>query len=165
MAPIGTPILTLFPPDVESASLGRRSPELKPHKEKNLSLPVTKPEFVLRDVYAILARDESHPQKKKSVFYESTFLRFLKSMEDDVPDRFLLYECRVPAEFWGKEWAAAQAEKPEYKPEYITRMMEFKKATKSTKAHYKCKTRDGEKYVISLEELVEFKAQGLFEGK
>ena len=49
--------------------------------------------------------------------------------------------------------------------EHITRMLEFKKATKSTKAHYKCKTRDGEKYVISLEELVEFKAQGLFEGK
>ena len=64
-------------------------------------------------------------------------------MEDDAPDRFLLYECRVPAVFWGEEWAAAQAEKPEYKPEYITRMLEFKKATKSTKAHYKCKTRDG----------------------
>ena len=75
MAPIGTPILTLFPPDVDSANLGRRSPELKPHKEKNLSLPVTKPEFVLRDrhVYAVLARDESPTQKKKSVFVNQLF--------------------------------------------------------------------------------------------
>ena len=73
MAPIGTPILTLFPPDVESANLGRRNPELKPHKEKNLSLPVTKPEFVLRDVYAVLARDESHPQKKIPSFMNQLF--------------------------------------------------------------------------------------------
>ena len=73
MAPIGTPILTLFQPDVESANLGRRSPELKPHKEKNLSLPVTKPDFFLRDVYAVLARDESPTQKKKNRLCESTF--------------------------------------------------------------------------------------------
>ena len=86
-------------------------------------------------------------------------------MEDDAPDRFLLYECRVPAVFWGEEWAAAQAEKPEYKPEYITRMLEFKKATKTKKASYKCKTREGEIVVISLEQLEECKAQGLFEGK
>ena len=86
-------------------------------------------------------------------------------MEDDAPDRFLLYECRVPAAFWGADWAAAQEGKPDYQAEYITRMLEFKKATKSTKAHYKCKTREGEKYVISLEELEEYKAQGLFEGK
>ena len=49
--------------------------------------------------------------------------------------------------------------------EYITRMLEFKKATKSKKTHYKCKTRAGEDVIISLDELVEFKAQGLFEGK
>jgi hypothetical protein len=58
---------------LESANLGRRSPELKPHTEKNLSLPVTKPEFVLRDVYAVLARDESHSQKRNPSFMNQLF--------------------------------------------------------------------------------------------
>jgi hypothetical protein len=49
--------------------------------------------------------------------------------------------------------------------EHITRMLEFKKATKTKKASYKCTTREGEIVVISLEQLEEYKAQGLFEGK
>jgi hypothetical protein len=86
-------------------------------------------------------------------------------MEDDAPDRFLLYECRVPAAFWGVEWAAAEAEKPGAQLEFITRMLEFKKATKRREASYKCKTRGGEIVIIGLTTLEEFKAQGLFEGK
>ena len=86
-------------------------------------------------------------------------------MEDDAPDRFLLYECRVPAAFWGEAWAASEAEKPGAQLEYITRMLEFKKATKKREAHYKCKTREGEEVIIGLTKLEEFKARGLFGGK
>ena len=86
-------------------------------------------------------------------------------MEDDVPDRFLLYECRVPAAFWGEEWAALEAEKPDGQLDFITRMLKFVKATKKQDAYYRCLTRGGERVVIGLAGLVEFKAQGLFEGK
>ena len=86
-------------------------------------------------------------------------------MDDDAPDRFLLYECRVPAAFWGEDWAALEAEKPEGKLEYITRMMKFVKATKKKPAYYRRVTREGERVVITLAELEEFKAQGLFDGK
>ena len=86
-------------------------------------------------------------------------------MEDDAPDRFLLYECCVPAAFWRVEWAALEAEKPGAQLKFITRMHKFNKATKFKKASSKCKTREGEIVVIALEKLVEFKARGLFEGK
>ena len=86
-------------------------------------------------------------------------------MDDDAPDRFLLYECRVPATLWGVEWAALEAEKPGGKVEFITRMMTFVKATKKKPAYYRCLTRDKEKVAITLEELEAFKAQGLFDGQ
>ena len=86
-------------------------------------------------------------------------------MEDDAPDRFLLYECRVPAAFWGVEWAALEAEKPGAQLKFITRMLKFNKATKFKKASSKCKTREGEAVFIAVEQLEEYKAQGLFEGK
>jgi hypothetical protein len=86
-------------------------------------------------------------------------------MDDDTPDRFLLYECRVPAAFWGKEWAALEAGKPDGQLDFITRMLKFVKATKKQDAYYRCLTRGGERVVIGLADLVEFKAQGLFDGK
>ena len=86
-------------------------------------------------------------------------------MSDDEEDRFLQYECRVPAAFWGEAWAAQEALKPDAPTEYVVRFMKYKKATKKTKLHYEFVTRAGKKGKMSVEEIKEYRAQGRFDGQ
>lgn len=85
-------------------------------------------------------------------------------MSDDEEDRFLKYECRFPTAFWGEEWAASEAEKPDAPKEYIARLLKYTKPTKKTEAYYNFKTREGETGKIPLKLLKEYRAQGRFEG-